>query len=1224
MIAASGKRIILVYARQDDGWRQRLEERLVARANDRERFPAGLSVEAWSDEYLAESARAPDTLRDEFENVAIMLFLVSDDLLGSPCVRDESIAGVLQSILLEERSVSHVFRVLVRLSTYFPGWLALLPAIAATQDQALADFPPSLCDAELDRIADMVASLADTQGKVEMAPGGDSNSLNVDGRNEATASNQATEQPSAQTPGQPNRPLTKGASVKSRQSRRQPESPAPSATGTVPLARLSEFKTASSIPFLMNRAAEMASGVTPPIAVTTSFMLLAFAEATDTGGPWTAHFLRELIDRHTKEYDAIRDRYFRKRGSRGLQARSESPVRSLPVEMTGYLFAALERSRDIAQRTTHDPEIHARHLLAALLHSDTTQERSGALNRLAEMNLDPVFVREALCEWLRGHGDDDDAWEALLIGTRSAVRRFSGFIADRVGGDDLLDIQNDVRALAALIAARTVVPPLSIGLFGEWGSGKTFFMRQLRAAIDGLAAEARVANRMQRDLPIYKNIVQIEFNAWHYVEGNLWASLVEHILDNLYAKEDPRISRALQEELIKKLAEEKALSQATSNAADSAKAAATAAKVTLDAAQKSLNEKTEELAQLNAEHVRKDFVLTGAHQPVVDALEQLNLGAVGRSAVELEGALRQIHGVLGRGQRFLAPLMHAKDRNRRFNWLLLSLLGAPVMAIIMRFVLQMLGSSVTDIYAYATGLATLIASGVPWLKQQAQWMSRRLDEAETAQKKFDEEMAKETAVHVQKVTQAEQRLRELTAALDSAQQRHAEAKAREAAADAELKAATAGRLLANFITDRAASSDYRKHLGVLALVRDDFEKLSGLIEEENWSLSPEDPSEPPRADGQRRYASLAEEEKDKDKRINRIVLYIDDLDRCPPNKVVEVLQAVHLLLAFPLFVVVVGVDARWIKRSLQTRYRELLHVDNRPVNDDGDTGLLLGSATPNDYLEKIFQIPFWLRPMDAAACDNMVRGLLRTSVKHSNQDSKEGGQDKGAGKITMPVAEAGTSPGIPVTPQQRMSGASAPAATQARQQQAAQSAPPGSASAGSNAGATPVPAAQPPAYPTFESLEIIPAELDFMTKLAPVLGRSPRALKRFVNVYRLIKVGLGPHEERSFLRPGNPLGHYQAVLLLLAVDTGTPMLARNFFATVEVGAGSEPLNEAARDIGWLMKEMDQAWLEDAPGWQRLRKWLEVHDEEVPADTRLAVLAPWTKRVARFSFEVGRS
>jgi hypothetical protein len=38
------------------------------------------------------------------------------------------------------------------------------------------------------------------------------------------------------------------------------------------------------------------------------------------------------------------------------------------------------------------------------------------------------------------------------------------------------------------------------------------------------------------------------------------------------------------------------------------------------------------------------------------------------------------------------------------------------------------------------------------------------------------------------------------------------------------------------------------------------------------------------------------------------VLYIDDLDRCPPRRVVEVLTAMQLLLALPLFVVVVAVD----------------------------------------------------------------------------------------------------------------------------------------------------------------------------------------------------------------------------------------------------------------------------------------------------------------------------
>ena len=41
-------------------------------------------------------------------------------------------------------------------------------------------------------------------------------------------------------------------------------------------------------------------------------------------------------------------------------------------------------------------------------------------------------------------------------------------------------------------------------------------------------------------------------------------------------------------------------------------------------------------------------------------------------------------------------------------------------------------------------------------------------------------------------------------------------------------------------------------------------------------------------------------------RFDRIILYIDDLDRCEPEQVVAVLQAVHMLLFFPLFAVFVA------------------------------------------------------------------------------------------------------------------------------------------------------------------------------------------------------------------------------------------------------------------------------------------------------------------------------
>ena len=106
--------------------------------------------------------------------------------------------------------------------------------------------------------------------------------------------------------------------------------------------------------------------------------------------------------------------------------------------------------------------------------------------------------------------------------------------------------------------------------------------------------------------------------------------------------------------------------------------------------------------------------------------------------------------------------------------------------------------------------------------------------------------------------------------------------------------------------------------------------------------------------------------------IERIILYIDDLDRCHPDKVVEVLQAVHLLLAFNLFNVVVGVDARWLERSLRRQYV------GRPGSRAAGTP---DPFSPQDYLEKIFQIPYALAPIDPTGFKNLIGGLVETRTE---------------------------------------------------------------------------------------------------------------------------------------------------------------------------------------------------------------------------------------------------
>ena len=90
--------------------------------------------------------------------------------------------------------------------------------------------------------------------------------------------------------------------------------------------------------------------------------------------------------------------------------------------------------------------------------------------------------------------------------------------------------------MAYLIAARSLKPPLAIGLFGDWGSGKSFFMEALRKRIHKITEDATKCGMPQKEISVFKSIVQIEFNAWHYVDTNLWASLAIRIFDGLAAQ----------------------------------------------------------------------------------------------------------------------------------------------------------------------------------------------------------------------------------------------------------------------------------------------------------------------------------------------------------------------------------------------------------------------------------------------------------------------------------------------------------------------------------------------------------------------------------------------------------------------------------------------------------------------------------------------------------------
>lgn len=90
----------------------------------------------------------------------------------------------------------------------------------------------------------------------------------------------------------------------------------------------------------------------------------------------------------------------------------------------------------------------------------------------------------------------------------------------------------------------------------------------------------------------------------------------------------------------------------------------------------------------------------------------------------------------------------------------------------------------------------------------------------------------------------------------------------------------------------------------------------------------------------------------------RLVVFVDDLDRCLPEKAVEVLEAIKLFLDVPGCVFVLGLDHQVIARGIEAKYKEPGAIDGRA------------------YLDKIIQVPFQIPPIEEQDLEAFVTGLV--------------------------------------------------------------------------------------------------------------------------------------------------------------------------------------------------------------------------------------------------------
>jgi hypothetical protein len=111
---------------------------------------------------------------------------------------------------------------------------------------------------------------------------------------------------------------------------------------------------------------------------------------------------------------------------------------------------------------------------------------------------------------------------------------------------------------------------------------------------------------------------------------------------------------------------------------------------------------------------------------------------------------------------------------------------------------------------------------------------------------------------------------------------------------------------------------------------------------------------------------------------SKLVIFIDDLDRCEPPKSADIVEAVNLFLDAEGCVFVIGMDSESVARSIEVKYKDLferMETENIGV-------VSLGRL----FLEKIVQIPFSVPRATSLHITNLVNETLGTkkSLQSSN------------------------------------------------------------------------------------------------------------------------------------------------------------------------------------------------------------------------------------------------
>ncbi|WP_422356730.1 P-loop NTPase fold protein [Roseivirga pacifica] len=742
--------------------------------------------------------------------------------------------------------------------------------------------------------------------------------------------------------------------------------------------------------------------------------------------------------------------------------------------------------------------------------------------------------------------------------TPSNPSKIAQQIADLDKGEDYLGIDKDVTAFAKVIASNSFSPPLAIALFGQWGTGKSFFMNKLKDRIQELSQTGKAEYR--------SGIAQIHFNAWSYLDANLWASIVTKIFqglneyignDSVASENKKQIEKELKEQLNVLKEERKFIEHQKETNEEKIRTLQTRKKT----AKKDLNDKIQSIKSASLynilEKVNSTFKVEEEIQEALDSNPniQQTKDEIKKLVTEKywnnpELALKEAKSI----RTFIYEFFNKKN----IGWNIFGLVCILALIVVLPQVLNNYVAWLKEEFVLLPQMAltaiTFITPILTRYKAVYDKIQPIIGVFWTIKQQHEKAIESAMFVHNQFMESVKIEIKQKKSELEILNNQIEELQTEIAELDYKLENTLSTQALYSFIEQRAKGDVYKKHLGIISTIRNDFEVLSELFDSSNKETKNEE------------FKKLFS------KPLERIVLYIDDLDRCPEDQVVEVLEAVNLLMAFPLFVVVVGVDPRWIKNALIKKY-ELQFGDRDKTNG-------YERIDASNYLEKIFQVPFHL---EQASDDSVKLMLKELSLQSMTKTVEISGVESEPDEDELVYSNLVSSDGITLNDNQGI-----PLKTTLEIRD---------------------PKTKDKNEREFdEHLSLSESEIKLFQEMSGIIGVNPRAVKRFVNIYRIVRA----HEGLTIR--SNKDSEYLALMFLLALPMGPfSSIHKEIIQTINT-LGSKNPDAILGDLLSLEKTSEPI-LE-----AELRKILsESEINELINNLNLLNLSQYNKFIQRFTF-----